>query len=76
MAARAEQVDAEQLEAVQRAGSSAQGLAAWGAGATCSEPARHRLYRAVVSEHWCSATTATSGCRSVSLSAGAAGGRS
>jgi pyridoxine/pyridoxamine 5'-phosphate oxidase len=54
MAARAERLEGEAVEAglaTFNARSAAQGLRAWGP-ADVREPARHRLYRAVVSEHW------------------------
>ena len=50
MEARAEQVDAGRLEAF-NARSVEQGLSEWGP-EKVREPARHRLYRAVVSGHW------------------------
>jgi nitroimidazol reductase NimA-like FMN-containing flavoprotein (pyridoxamine 5'-phosphate oxidase superfamily) len=50
MEARAEQVDPGRLGAF-NARSVAQGLVEWGP-EKVQEPARHRLYRAAVSEHW------------------------
>ena len=50
MAARAEEIDARGLEAY-NARSIAQGLPPWGP-EDVRPPARHRLYRAVVSQHW------------------------
>jgi nitroimidazol reductase NimA-like FMN-containing flavoprotein (pyridoxamine 5'-phosphate oxidase superfamily) len=50
MEARAEKVDPGRLGAF-NARSVAQGLVEWGP-EKVQEPARHRLYRAVVSEHW------------------------
>jgi nitroimidazol reductase NimA-like FMN-containing flavoprotein (pyridoxamine 5'-phosphate oxidase superfamily) len=50
MAARAEEIDARSMEAF-NARSIAQGLPPWGP-EDVQSPARHRLYRAVVSQHW------------------------
>ena len=50
MEARAEQAGLDGLEAF-NARSAAQGLPEWGP-EKVTEPARHRLYRAVVSQHW------------------------
>jgi len=50
MEARAGQVGADRLGAFNTRGA-AQGLPEWGP-EKVREPARHRLYRAVVSEHW------------------------
>jgi nitroimidazol reductase NimA-like FMN-containing flavoprotein (pyridoxamine 5'-phosphate oxidase superfamily) len=50
MEARAEQVGADRLEAF-NARSVVQGLSEWGPEKVL-EPARHRLYHAVVSQHW------------------------
>jgi nitroimidazol reductase NimA-like FMN-containing flavoprotein (pyridoxamine 5'-phosphate oxidase superfamily) len=54
MEARAEQLEGDALEAglaAFNARSAAQGLRAWGRDEV-REPAPHRLYRAVVSQHW------------------------
>jgi hypothetical protein len=50
MEARAEQAGADGLEVFNARGA-AQGLSEWGP-EKVREPARHRLYRAVVSGHW------------------------
>jgi len=50
MEARAEQSGTEGLDVFNARGA-AQGLSAWGP-EKVTEPARHRLYRAVVSQHW------------------------